>query len=173
MAPDTANRWLRALAGVVAVAVLVGALALWHPSDLYPWFKAFHIMAVIAWMAGMLYLPRLFVYHCDAEPGSKQSETFKVMERRLLRGIINPAMVVSWALGLWMVYDRRWISAHWLHGKLLLVVALSGVHGLATRWTADFAADRNHHSQRFYRIMNEVPAVLMIAIVILVVIKPF
>jgi putative membrane protein len=155
------------------VVVLVAALALWHPSNLYPWLKAFHVMAVIAWMAGMLYLPRLFVYHCEAEPGSRQSETFKVMERRLLRGIINPAMVVSWALGLWMVYDGAWISAYWLQGKLLLVVALSGIHGMAARWTADFAADRNRHSQRFYRIINEIPAVLMIGIVTLVVIKPF
>jgi protoporphyrinogen IX oxidase len=173
MTPETRNRLIRAIAGVAAVAVLVGALALWHPSNLYPWLKAFHVMAIIAWMAGMLYLPRLFVYHCEAEPGSRQSETFKVMERRLLRGIINPAMVVSWALGLWMVYDGGWISAHWLHGKLLLVVALSAVHGMAARWTAAFAADRNTHGQRFYRIMNEVPAVLMIGIVILVVIKPF
>src|SRR5499427_9110736 len=98
-------------------------------SGLYLWFKAVHVMAVISWMAGMLYLPRLFVYHCEAEIGSRQSETFKVMERRLLRVIINPAMVVSWALGLWMVYDGAWISAYWLQSKLLLVVALSGVHG--------------------------------------------
>ena len=173
MTPDTGNRWVRAIAGVAIVLVLVAILALWHPPNVYPWFKAFHVMAVIAWMAGMLYLPRLFVYHCEAEPGSRQSETFKVMERRLLLGIINPAMVVSWVLGLWMVYDGGWISAHWLQGKLLLVVALSGIHGMATRWTADFAADRNRHSQRFYRVMNEVPAVLMIGIVILVVIKPF
>ena len=142
-------------------------------STAYPWLKAFHVIAVIAWMAGMLYLPRLFVYHCEAEAGSRQSETFKVMERRLLRGIVNPAMVVSWVLGLWMVYDGGWISAHWLQSKLLLVVALSGIHGMLARWTADFSADRNHHSQRFYRIINEIPAVLMIGIVILVIIKPF
>jgi putative membrane protein len=173
MVPETRNRWIRAIAGVAVVAVLVVGLAGWHPSNLYPWFKAFHVMAVIAWMAGMLYLPRLFVYHCEAEAGSRQSETFKVMERRLLRGIVNPAMVVSWVLGLWMVYDGGWISAHWLQSKLLLVVALSGIHGMLARWTADFAADRNHHSQRFYRIINEIPAVLMIGIVILVIIKPF
>jgi putative membrane protein len=173
MVPETRNRWIRAIAGVAVVAVLVVGLAAWHPSNLYPWFKAFHVMAVIAWMAGMLYLPRLFVYHCEAEAGSRQSETFKVMERRLLRGIVNPAMVVSWVLGLWMVYDGGWISAHWLQSKLLLVVALSGIHGMLARWTADFAADRNHHSQQFYRIINEIPAVLMIGIVILVIIKPF
>jgi putative membrane protein len=148
-------------------------LAVWHPSNFYPWLKAFHVIAVMSWMAGMLYLPRLFVYHCDTEPGSLQSETFKVMERRLLRGIINPAMVVSWALGLWMVYDGGWLSAHWLHAKLLLVVALSGIHGMLARWTADFAADRNRHVARFFRIINEIPAVLMVGIVILVVIKPF
>jgi len=172
-AANTKTRWVRAIAGVAIVAILVAGLALWHPSNLYPWLKAVHVMAVIAWMAGMLYLPRLFVYHCEAETGSRQSETFKVMERRLLRGIINPAMVVSWALGLWMVYEAGWISAHWLQAKLLLVVALSAIHGMLARWTADFAADRNRHAKRFYRIINEIPAVLMIGIVILVVIKPF
>src|SRR5262249_15955345 len=145
----------------------------WHPSNLYPWFKAFHVMAVMSWMAGMLYLPRLFVYHCGAKTGSRQSETFKVMERRLLRGIINPSMVASWGLGLWLVYDGNWISAHWLQGKLLLVVILSGIHGMLARWTNDFAADRNRHNERFYRIVNELPAVLMVGIVIMVVIKPF
>jgi putative membrane protein len=169
----TKGNWIPAAVGVGVVAALVIVLAIWHPSHLYLWFKAVHVMAVISWMAGMLYLPRLFVYHCGAEPGSRQSETFKLMERRLLRGIINPAMVVSWALGLWMVYDGGWISAHWLHAKLLLVVALSALHGMLARWTADFAADRNRHSERFYRIANEVPAVLMIGIVVMVVIKPF
>jgi protoporphyrinogen IX oxidase len=173
MAPSTRNRWIRAIVGVGLAGALVMGLAVWHPSNFYPWLKAFHVIAVMSWMAGMLYLPRLFVYHCDTEPGSLQSETFKVMERRLLRGIINPAMVVSWALGLWMVYDGGWLSAHWLHAKLLLVVALSGIHGMLARWTADFAADRNRHAGRFFRIINEIPAVLMVGIVILVVIKPF
>jgi len=95
------------------------------------------------------------------------------MERRLLRAIINPAMVVSWGLGLWMIYDGGWISAYWLQSKLLLVVALSGVHGMLARWSSDFATDRNRHTARFYRLVNEVPAVLMIGIVIMVVIKPF
>jgi putative membrane protein len=167
------KRWIRAITAVAMMAAVVIALVIWHPSGLYPWFKAFHVVAVISWMAGMLYLPRLFVYHCGAEKGSRQSETFKVMERRLLRGIINPAMVASWALGLWIVYDGGWISAPWLHVKLLLVVALSAVHGMLARWTADFAADRNRHSERFYRIVNEVPAVLMVGIVIMAVIKPF
>jgi protoporphyrinogen IX oxidase len=142
-------------------------------TGLYLWAKALHVIAIIAWMAGMLYLPRLFVYHCVAAPGSVQSETFKVMERRLLRAIINPAMIASWLLGLWLAWSGNWLSAPWFHGKLVLVLALSGFHGMLARWTKDFAADRNQHSQKFFRIMNEVPTVLMIGIVILVVVKPF
>src|SRR5712671_253835 len=167
------KRWIGAVTAVAMIVALVIALVIWRPSGVYPWVKAFHVIAVMSWMAGMLYLPRLFVYHCGAEKGSRQSETFKVMERRLLRGILNPAMVASWALGLWTVYDGGWISAHWLHLKLLLVVALSAVHGMLVRWTADFAADRNRRSEHFYRIANEVPAVLMVGIVIMAVIKPF
>lgn len=140
---------------------------------MYLWLKAFHIIAVMAWMAGMLYLPRLFVYHCEAEPGSKQSETFKVMERRLLRFIINPAMIATWILGLWLAWEGGLFNAGWLQGKLALVFLLSGVHGLFARWVKDFAADRNRHSHKFYRILNEVPTILMIFIVILVVVKPF
>jgi protoporphyrinogen IX oxidase len=140
---------------------------------MYEWIKALHVIAVISWMAGMLYLPRLFVYHCDAEIGSKQSETFKVMERRLLRAIINPAMIVTWLAGLYLAWVGHWFSAAWLHGKLLLVVLLSGVHGFFARWVKDFAADRNRRSPKFYRIINEVPTVLMIGIVILVIVKPF
>jgi putative membrane protein len=145
---------------------------------MYEWIKAFHIIAVIAWMAGMLYLPRLFVYHCAAEMGSVQSETFKVMERRLLRGIINPAMIATWVFGLWLAWlgpDSRygWFASPWLWAKLVLVLALSAVHGMLARWRKDFAADRNVHSQRFYRIINEIPTILMIGIVILAVVKPF
>jgi protoporphyrinogen IX oxidase len=140
---------------------------------MYLWLKAFHIIAVIAWMAGMLYLPRLFVYHCAAAPGSAQSETFKVMERRLLRLIINPAMIATWVLGLWLAWDAGWWQAGWLHAKIALVVVMSAVHGLFARWVKDFAADRNTLSPRFYRMVNEVPTILMIAIVILVVVKPF
>ena len=140
---------------------------------MYEWVKAFHIIAVISWMAGMLYLPRLFVYHCEAEPGSRQSETFKVMERRLLKAIINPAMIATWLLGLWLVWMGGWHTAHWLQVKVLLVLALSAVHGLFVRCVKDFAADRNKRSQKFYRIINEVPTILMIGIVILVVVKPF
>jgi protoporphyrinogen IX oxidase len=140
---------------------------------LYLWIKSLHVVAIIAWMAGMLYLPRLFVYHCDAPQGSPQSETFKVMERRLLKAIINPAMIVAWILGLYLAYEGGWFRSGWLHGKLALVIAMSAVHGLYARWVKDFAADRNVRPARFYRIWNEVPTVLLVGIVILVVVKPF
>jgi protoporphyrinogen IX oxidase len=145
---------------------------------MYEWVKAFHVIAVIAWLAGMLYLPRLFVYHCTAENGSVQSETFKTMERRLLRFIINPAMIATWLLGLWLAWhgpdsSYGWFASGWLSAKLVLVVILSALHGLCARWVKDFAADRNRHSQRFYRLINEIPALLMAAIVILAVVKPF
>jgi putative membrane protein len=140
---------------------------------LYDWLKAFHLIAAIAWMAGMLYLPRLFVYHCEAAAGSPQSETFKTMERRLLKAIINPAMIATWGLGLWLVWTGPWLTAGWLHAKLALVLILSGVHGLFARWVKDFAADRNRHSAAFYRVVNEVPTLLMVGIVILAIVKPF
>jgi protoporphyrinogen IX oxidase len=139
----------------------------------YDWIKALHVIAVIAWMAGMLYLPRLFVYHCEAQPGSKQSETFKIMERRLLRAIINPAMIASWLLGLGLAFEHGWFAAHWLQAKIALVLGLSGMHGFLARWVRDFAADRNRKSQKFYRVINEIPAILMVGIVILAVVKPF
>jgi putative membrane protein len=140
---------------------------------MYQWLLAFHIIAVIAWMAGMLYLPRLFVYHCEADVGSRQSETFKVMERRLLKAIINPAMILTWLLGLWLAWQGNWFAAHWLHAKLVLVLAMSGVHGVLSKYVREFAADRRRKSQKFFRILNEVPTVLLILIVILVVVKPF
>jgi putative membrane protein len=140
---------------------------------MYDWLKAVHVLAVISWMAGMLYLPRLMVYHVDAAPGSVQSETFKVMERRLLKGIMNPAMIVTWVLGLYLAWDAFGFKGGWLHGKIFLVVLLSGVHGYLVGRVRDFAEDRNTKSGRFYRIINEVPAVLMVGIVILVIVKPF
>jgi putative membrane protein len=140
---------------------------------MYEWLKAFHIIAVIAWMAGMLYLPRLFVYHCEATSGSKQSETFKIMERRLLKVIINPAMEVTWVLGLWLAWKGSWFAAGWLHAKIFLVLVLSGLHGFMVRWVRDFDFDRNRHSEKFYRIINEMPTLLMIGIVVLAVVKPF
>jgi putative membrane protein len=139
----------------------------------YEWLKAFHIIAVIAWMAGMLYLPRLFVYHCETAPGSKQSETFKVMEQRLLKVIINPAMAVTWVLGLWLGWKGSWFGAGWLHAKIFLVLVLSGLHAFMARWVRDFDHDHNQHPAKFYRIINEVPTVLMIGIVVLAVVKPF
>jgi putative membrane protein len=163
---------VRAAIALLITVVLAGLLVWWHPSEFYLWFKALHIIAIIAWMAGMLYLPRLFVYHCSAPVGSPQSETFKVMERRLLHAIINPAMVASWVLGLWLAYDAGFFRSGWLHAKLALVLALSAVHGMMVRWVRDFAADQNQHSEKFYRIINEVPTLLMIGIVLLVVLKP-
>jgi protoporphyrinogen IX oxidase len=140
---------------------------------MYEWIKALHVIAVIAWMAGMLYLPRLFVYHCQVDAGSKQSETFKMMERRLLKAIINPAMIVTWLAGLYLAWAGNWLLAGWFHGKLLLVLLLSAIHGFFARLVNDFFNDQNTRSQNFYRIINEVPTVLMIGIVILVVVKPF
>jgi len=141
--------------------------------ELYLWLKALHIIAVIAWMAGMLYLPRLYVYHCAAEPGSDQSETFKAMERRLLRAIIDPAMIATWALGLMLAWLGDLWGQPWFHVKLALVLALSGYHGLLARWWRHFANDQNRRGPAFYRAMNEVPTILMIAIVILAVVEPF
>ncbi len=141
--------------------------------EAYLWVKALHIIAVIAWMAGMLYLPRLFIYHCAAEPDSVQSETVKVMERRLLRAIINPAMALAWILGLTLVTHLGAWGEPWMHAKLAAAIALSTLHGFFARWRRYFDRDDNRHSARFYRVMNEVPTVLMIAIVLLVVLKPF
>src|SRR5215208_5541952 len=116
---------------------------------MYEWLKAFHIIAVIAWMAGMLYLPRLFVYHCEADVGSRQSETFKVMERRLLRIIINPAMIAAWLLGLWLAWRGGWFAAPWLHTKLVLVLAMSALHGILVKHVRNFAADRDRRSAKY------------------------
>jgi putative membrane protein len=140
---------------------------------LYLWLKAFHIIAVIAWMAGLLYLPRLFVYHADAEKGSVQSETFKVMEGRLLRIIMNPAMILTWLFGLSLAYVGSAWSEGWLHAKLLLVIAMTAFHmWLAACWRR-FAEDANTTPARTYRMANELPTLLMIGIVILAVLKPF
>ncbi len=140
---------------------------------MYEWIKALHVVAIISWMAGMLYLPRLFVYHVEAQTGSIQSETFKIMERRLLKAIMTPAMIVSWATGLTIAWQGWHFSSGWFHAKLLAVVALSGVHGLLARHVRLFAADANAKPGRYFRVVNEVPTVLMIAIVIFVIVKPF
>ncbi len=144
--------------------------------ELYLYIKAFHVIFVTAWMAGLFYLPRLYVYHADSEPGSVQSETFKVMERRLLRIIMNPALIITWVLGLYLIFGFNIVSLSqdgWLHVKLALVVAMTAYHGFLARWRKDFEADRNERSARFYRIVNEIPTILFILIVILVIVKPF
>ena len=140
---------------------------------MYLYLKALHIVAVISWMAGMLYLPRLFVYHADAVAGSEQSETFKVMERRLLKFIMTPAMIVTWLVGIVLVLDGQWFGATWFHVKLALVLVMTILQGLFTHWARDFAFDRNSRAPKFYRIVNEIPTVLMILIVALAVVKPF
>ena len=142
---------------------------------LYPWLKSLHILSVIAWMAGILYLPRLFVYHADAAPGSDASETFKVMERRLLRGIMNPAMVATYGFGIALAAIPGlvdWTMA-WIYVKLAAVAALTAIHYLLSRWRREFAADRNRRPARFYRMVNEVPTLLLILIVVMVVVQPF
>jgi putative membrane protein len=139
----------------------------------YLWVKALHIIAIIAWMAGLLYLPRLFVYHAAVEPGSAQSETFKVMERRLLNAIMTPAAVATYVFGFTVATLGSWWTEPWLHAKLALVFLLTVMHVLFARWVGAFARDENARSVRFFRMVNEVPTLLMILIVILVVVKPF
>jgi protoporphyrinogen IX oxidase len=143
--------------------------------SLYPWIKALHVISMVAWMAGMLYLPRLHVYHCETVPGSAESERFKVMEHRLLRQIINPAMLATWAFGILLVLtpgvlDWGW---GWWHVKLGAVILLSGFHGMLSRWRRDFVADRNVRPQKFYRVANEVPTLLLMVIVVMVIVRPF
>ncbi len=140
---------------------------------MYEWLKALHVLAVISWMAALLYLPRLMVYHVDAPVGSQQSETFKIMERKLLNGIMTPAMIVSWVVGLYLAWAGFGLRGGWLHAKIALVLLMSGMHGFLIGRVRDFAQDRNSRSGRFYRVINEVPAVLMIGIVVLVIVKPF
>jgi len=170
---STGQAMMRMVISIGVLIVLTALLFLVAPEGFYPWAKAIHILAVISWMAGMLYLPRLFVYHVDAEKGSVQSETFKVMERRLLRGIINPAMIVTWVFGLWLAWKVFGFQGGWLHAKIGLVLLLSGVHGYLAGAARKFAEDRNEKSAKHWRMINEIPTLLMIAIVILVVVKPF
>jgi putative membrane protein len=139
----------------------------------YLWLKALHIIAVVAWMAGMLYLPRLFVYHAAAKPGSELSETFKTMEYRLLNFIMTPAMIVAWIVGIVLLLQGQWLGAGWFHAKFAAVLVMTALHGLFSRWVNEFRFDRNRHSQKFYRIVNEIPTGLLIVIVVLVVVKPF
>tara|TARA_Y100000588_G_scaffold179960_1_gene193809 strand:+ start:310 stop:756 length:447 start_codon:yes stop_codon:yes gene_type:complete len=144
-------------------------------SDIYLWFKACHVIAAIAWMAGLLYLPRLFVYHCRASWGSELDKTFQTMERRLLRFIMGPAMLLTWLFGLGLVYLSPYVvwQDKWFFAKLLAVIVMSAMNLAMSIWRKNFAKNSNSHSQRFYKLMNEVPTVLLILIVVLVIVKPF
>lgn len=164
---------IRAFASIAILVLVIIGLIFANPVDLFLWVKAAHLIAVIAWLAGMLYLPRLFVYHCDAEKGSVQSETFKVMERRLLTVIINPAMIMTWALGAWLVYALYPIPGWWIWVKIAAVLVISGVHGSYSKAVRLFAEDRNDKSPRYWRMMNEVPTLMLIVAVVMVIVKPF
>lgn len=163
----------RAAIALVATVLATGLAILVLGSAAYQWVKAVHVMAIISWMAAMLYLPRLFVYHAEAGPGSPISATFKVMEHRLLTVIMNPAMVISWVLGLWLAWQAGYLLSLWFLGKLMLVLLLSGVHGHLSASVRAFAEDRNTRTSKHWRMLNEVPAALMVGIVILVIVKPF
>ncbi|MDF1791970.1 MAG: protoporphyrinogen oxidase HemJ [Thalassobaculaceae bacterium] len=142
--------------------------------DGYGVVKSLHVISVIAWMAGLLYLPRLFVYHADEPPGSATSETFKVMERRLYKAIMSPAMGATWIFGilmLWLV--PGWLEDGWMHAKLFLVLVMTAMHHAMGRWCRAFAADENNKSARYYRIANEIPTLVMVVVVFLVITKPF
>lgn len=177
MTADKNNSGLKvAMRAIIALAlVLIGFGILFHvnPEGAYLWIKALHVIAIISWMAAMLYLPRLFVYHASVAAGSETSELFKVMEHRLLRLIMNPAMIVAWITGLWMAWDMFDFKGGWLHTKLLLVVLMSAAHGILSKSVRRFAADENTKSSKYWRIFNEIPTVLMILIVIMVIVKPF
>ena len=140
---------------------------------MYEWIKALHVISIIAWMAGLLYLPRLFVYHCQVEAGSEASEKYKVMERRLLRIIMNPAMIAAWVFGIWTAAETAAFSEGWFHAKLVIAALMTGSHGAMAKWRKDFEVDANARSERFYRIVNEIPTLLMVVAVILAVVKPF
>jgi protoporphyrinogen IX oxidase len=140
---------------------------------MYLWIKTLHVLAIISWMAGMLYLPRLFVYHADAARGSDKSETFKIMERRLLFGIMTPAMAVAWITGLFLAIDAGFFRSPWFHAKLLFVSLMTASHFFLAKYRRDFSVDRNLRPSGFFRVINEIPTLLMVFIVILVIVKPF
>ncbi|TCM54866.1 putative membrane protein [Rhizobium sp. PP-F2F-G48] len=172
-APAGRKSRLRAFVALsVLVAIVVGLIA-WQPADLMLWIKALHVIAVISWMAGLLYMPRLFIYHTDAEPGSQTSETFKVMEQRLLKVIMRPAMMITWTLGLYLAWSVYGFQGGWLHAKILAVILLTAVHLHYADAVGRFSRDSARRTARYWRLMNEVPTVLMIVIVILVIVKPF
>jgi putative membrane protein len=143
---------------------------------LYPWTKSLHVISVIAWMAGLFYLPRLFVYHCGVPRGSVESERFKIMERRLLKQIMAPAMGLAWTFGLLLVLTPgvvAWWPVNWWHFKFLAALAMTVFHVACSRWRRTFLEDRNQRNDRYYRIANEVPTFLMVLAVIMVIAKPF
>ncbi len=164
---------IRSRVALAVVVVIVLALMAWNPPQLYLWIKAVHVIAVISWMAAMVYLPRLFVYHADSAVGSEQSETFKVMEARLYRIIMTPAMVIAWILGLWLAWEGFGFDAVWLWLKLIAVFALSAVHGYFGKSLRRFAADHRDKPASHWRMVNEIPTLLMIFIVVMVIVKPF
>lgn len=170
---EVRRRATRAVVFLGVTAGLLGLALVGLGDGAYSGMKALHVVAIISWMAGMLYLPRLFVYHCGVTPGSEASETFKVMEFKLLRYITNPAMVVSWVAGLWIGIRMHFFSEGWFHAKLALVLGLSAVHGYLAKAVADFGRDEGRRDHRFWRFVNEVPTLIMIAVVILVIVKPF
>ncbi|ATN36555.1 TIGR00701 family protein [Rhizobium sp. ACO-34A] len=163
----------RAATAIVFFGAIALAIMIFGADEAYLWIKALHIIAVISWMAGLLYMPRLFIYHGDSEPGSAQAETFAIMEQRLFKVIMNPAMMVAWILGLYLAWSVYGFHGGWLHAKLAAVVALTGVHLFFSRAVASFGRGHYVRNARFWRLMNEVPTLLMIVIVILVVVKPF
>lgn len=172
-APAGNRAWLRAAIALGVFVALIGAIGLADPDNLYLWIKSFHVIAIIAWMAGLLYLPRLFIYHFDTKPGSEASELFKTMERRLYRIIMTPAMMIAWVLGLYLAWEGFAFQGGWLHVKIFSVVLLTAAHVHFGRAQKRFAADERPGSQRNWRILNEVPALLMMLIVVMVVLKPF
>ena len=174
MAEDPAGASAGKRAGMALLVTVLAtfAVAAIFGERAYLWIKAIHVIAVMSWMAGMLYLPRLFIYHCDAAIGSAQSETFKVMEKRLLTIIMNPAMVISWVLGLWLAWIGNHLGEPWFWAKFAAVIGLSWAHGYFSASVRSFGEDRNDKPPRHWRMVNEVPTVLMILIVVLVIVKP-
>ncbi len=170
---EPAGPGIRAGIAIALLVVLTAALFWLDPENFYLWAKALHVIAVISWMAGMLYLPRLFINHTEVGPGSPMSERFKQMEGRLLRIIINPAMTLTWVFGLWLAWEGFRFQGTWLYLKFACVLALSAVHGHFSKHVRLFAEDKHEKSVRYWRLMNEVPTLLMIAIVVLVIVKPF
>ncbi|MEM0899369.1 MAG: protoporphyrinogen oxidase HemJ [Pseudomonadota bacterium] len=164
---------MRAAMAMVAFAGVAAFIFLVDPVDQYLWIKALHVIAVIAWMAGMVYLPRLFVYHADALPGGEADETFKVMERRLLKVIMTPAMIISWVLGLWLAYSGGHFSSGWFLLKFAAVVGMTVMHFYLAKSVKRFASGTNEISSSRWRALNEIPTGLMIAAVIFVIVKPF